>query len=218
MSDENNYPMPFIGDPLPELEVQTTHGHMSLPGDFKGSWFVLFSHPGDFTAVCTTEFYSFQSRMDQFKELGVKLIGLSVDQVYSHIQWEEWIRDNLDMEIKFPIIADDRTIAAKLGMIHPRKGTNTVRGVFICDSKGILRQVLYYPQELGRNIDEILRSVKALQIADKEKVDIPADWPNNELIGDRLIMPAPEDEKDAHSRMTDHEGFDWWFTHKPYEK
>lgn len=218
MSEEQSSRMPLLGDNLPELEVQTTQGPMTIPNDFKGSWFILFSHPGDFTPVCTTEFYSFQSRINQFDKLGVKLIGLSVDQVFSHIQWVEWIRNNLDKEIKFPVIAADKEVAQKLGMIHPGKGTNTVRTVFICDPEGTVRLILYYPQEVGRNIDEIVRAVKALQIADNQEVAIPADWPNNELIGDRLIMPPPQDANDAQARMTDHEGYDWWFTHKAYDE
>ena len=209
--------MPLLGDPFPEMEVQTTHGMMNIPGDFKGNWFVLFSHPGDFTPVCTTEFYAFQSRIEQFDKMGVKLVGLSVDQVFSHIKWVEWIRDNLDKEITFPVIAANEEVAHKLGMVHPGKGSNTVRAVFVGDPEGKVRLVLYYPQEIGRNMDEIVRAVKALKVADEEGVAVPADWPNNELIGDRAILPPPKDAREADKRLKENEGYDWWFTHKELE-
>ena len=191
--------MPLLGDAFPELEVKTTHGPMSIPGDFKGNWFVLFSHPADFTPVCTTEFVGFQKRWDEFEKLDCKLIGMSVDQVFSHMKWTEWIKNKLDIEIKFPVIAANDEIALKLGMLHPGKGTNTVRAVFIVDPKGIVRLIMYYPQEVGRNMDEIVRAVKALQISDKQGA-MAANWPNNELIGDRIIVPPPMSEKDAKQR------------------
>lgn len=207
--------MPLIGERFPELKVQSTHGQLSLPHDMKGSWFILFSHPGDFTPVCTTEFVSFAKKADQFKKHNCKLIGLSIDQVFSHLKWTEWIEEKLETPIPFPVIADDMGRAAqKLGMIHPGKGNNTVRAVFIVDPDGVLRLMLYYPQEIGRNMDEILRSVKALQLSDKEHVAIPANWPENELIGDRLIIPPAADEKSAKERLSKYEGYDWWFCHR----
>ncbi|MFO8183809.1 MAG: peroxiredoxin [Candidatus Aegiribacteria sp.] len=209
--------MPLLGDDFPEMEVKTTHGPMNIPGDLKGGWFVLFSHPADFTPVCTTEFVAFQKRFDEFEKLGCKLIGMSVDQVFSHIKWVEWIREELDVDIKFPIIAANDAIALKLGMLHPGKGTNTVRAVFIVDDKGTVRLIMYYPQEVGRNMDEIVRSVKALQISDRQGA-VPAGWPENELIGDRIIVPPPSDEKTARERKDKYECFDWWFCHKPLEK
>lgn len=126
--------MPLLGDSFPEMTVQTTRGKIELPGHYKGKWFVLFSHPADFTPVCTTEFVAFQQRYDKFKALNCELIGLSVDQVFSHIKWEEWIKENMDVEIQFPIIADTGKVAETLGIIHPGKGTNTVRAVFIVDA------------------------------------------------------------------------------------
>jgi peroxiredoxin (alkyl hydroperoxide reductase subunit C) len=207
--------MPLLGDQFPSLKVQTTHGVMNLPEAFKGKWFVLFSHPADFTPVCTTEFYAFQKRYDQFRELDCELIGLSIDQVFSHIKWVQWIRDNLDEKIEFPVIADDRgKVSEQLGLVHPGKGTNTVRAVFVVDSEGTVRTILYYPQELGRNFDEILRIVKALQIADKNGVAMPANWPENELIKDDVIVPPPSDEKTAEERKNSENCYDWWFCHK----
>ncbi len=205
----------MLGEKFPELEVQTTHGKMKLPEAFKGKWFILFSHPADFTPVCTTEFVAFQKRYEKFKELNCELIGLSIDQVFSHIKWVEWINDKLGVKIKFPIIADDTgKVANKLGLIHQNKGTNTVRAVFIVDDKGIIRTILYYPQELGRNMDEILRIVKGLQISDKEGVAMPANWPNNELINDEVIIPPASDEETAKKRKEEYDCFDWWFCHK----
>lgn len=211
--------MPLLGDSFPEMAVQTTKGKMNLPEDLSGKWFVLFSHPGDFTPVCTTEFVAFQKRYEKFKELNCELIGLSVDQVFSHIKWEEWIKENMGVEIEFPIIADTGQVAETLGLIHPGKGSNTVRAVFIVDDKSKIRIILYYPQELGRNMDEILRVVKGMQISDDKKVALPADWPNNEEIGDDFIIPPATDsdmakERLANSKKGEYQCFDWWFCHK----
>ena len=206
--------MPLLGDDFPSLSVQTTQGVMKLPEDMKGSWFVLFSHPADFTPVCTTEFVGFQKLMPEFEKIGVKLIGLSVDQVFSHIKWIEWIKEKLNVEITFPVIAANDSVANALGLLHPGKGTNTVRAVFIVDPNSKVRLVLYYPQEAGRNMDEILRVVKALQVSDKNGVAMPCNWPNNDLIKDHVIIPPASNMKDAQDRLKQYEGFDWWFCHK----
>lgn len=212
--DDEDYGMVLIGDELPYMEVTTTHGPKTLPEDYEGNWFILFSHPADFTPVCTTEFVAFQKRSEEFKELNCELIGLSIDQVFSHIKWIEWIEEKLDVEIEFPVIADNGDVAATLGIIHPGKGTNTVRSVFIVDPKGIVRAILYYPQELGRNFDEIVRMVKALQKADSESVAIPANWPNNEIIGKGVIIPPAADIKTAKERRGGEKCFDWWLCYK----
>jgi peroxiredoxin (alkyl hydroperoxide reductase subunit C) len=215
---ENEKPsMPLLGDDFPALKVQSTHGPMNLPGDLKGEWFVFFSHPADFTPVCTTEFVAFQKRYEQFEALGCKLVGMSVDQVFSHIKWVQWIKTELNVEIKFPIVAANDAVAMKLGMLHPGKGSNTVRAVFIVDPASKVRLIMYYPQEIGRNMDEIVRVVKALQISDKQGA-IAAGWPHNELIGDRVIIPPATNEADADKRLKDNECYDWWFCHKPLEK
>jgi len=211
--------MPLLGDRFPIMSVQTTHGELHLPDHFKGKWFVLFSHPADFTPVCTTEFVAFQQRYDKFKAMNCELIGLSVDQVFSHIKWGEWIKDNLNVEIEFPIIADTGKVAETLGIIHPGKGTNTVRAVFIVDPDAKFRIILYYPQELGRNMEEILRVVKAMQISDENKVAMPANWPENELLKDRVIIPPATSVKDAEQRIKnakkgEFECYDWWLCHK----
>ncbi|MFW6123952.1 MAG: peroxiredoxin [Acidobacteriota bacterium] len=212
---KENKGFPLIGEKFPEMKVPTTHGIKNLPDDYEGKWLVLFSHPADFTPVCTTEFVAFAKRNEKFQKLNTDLIGLSIDQLFSHIKWVQWIEDELDIPIPFPIIADDQgKIAGKLGMVHPGKGTNTVRAVFIVDDKGIIRLILYYPQEIGRNMDEVLRVVEALQLADKNKVAVPANWPNNELIKDRVILPPPTDVNGAQERKKKSDCFDWWFCHK----
>ncbi len=206
--------IPLIGDKFPEMKVQTTHGMMNLPEKFKGQWFILFSHPADFTPVCTTEFYAFQQRYAKFKELGAELVGLSVDQVFSHIKWVEWIEENLAEKIEFPIIADTGAVAETLGLIHPGSGTHTVRAVFFVDPQSTIRAILYYPAELGRNMDEFLRMLKGFQIADEYKVAIPANWPENELFGDDVIVPPASNLRDAEARKGQEGCLDWWLCHK----
>jgi len=211
--------MVVIGQKFPEIEVNTTHGKMRLPDKFKGKWFVLFSHPADFTPVCTTEFYGMQIRLKKFKELGAEVIGLSVDQVFSHLKWAEWIKDNLDVEIEFPIIADDRGMVAEaLGMI-PEGASITARAVFIVDPKGVIRAIVYYPAEVGRDWDEILRALKALQISDANGVAMPHKWPENELIKDKVIVP-PAGTVDLIKKRKEQEKkgeikcYDWWLCYK----
>ncbi|MGB9978069.1 peroxiredoxin [Methanobacterium sp.] len=216
--------MPLIGDPFPKFnEVKTTQGIMKLPKAFKGKWFVLFSHPADFTPVCTTEFLEFQRHYSDFKLLKCELIGISIDQVTSHLKWIEWIRENFNIKIEFPVIADNGEIASRLGLIHPAKGTNTVRAVFIVDPEGIIRAIIYYPQELGRNLSEILRAVEGLRIADDEKVSIPADWPLNRRFGSNVIVPPAQNQEEIIERMQNAEAgeytcIDWWLCHKPWFK
>lgn len=206
--------IPLIGDRFPEMSVRTTHGMMDLPKKFEGKWWILFSHPGDFTPVCTTEFVAFQKRYDEFRKLNCELVGLSVDQVYSHIMWVRWIKEKMGVDIEFPIIADTGKVSETLGLIHPNKGTNTVRAVFFIDPTMTIRAMLYYPQELGRNFDEILRMVKAFQVSDSNKVAMPADWPKNELIGDKVIIPPAGDMETAKKRSNQPDSYDWWFMYK----
>ncbi|MGE5431158.1 MAG: peroxiredoxin [Syntrophomonadaceae bacterium] len=215
LKQETRTGIPLLGEKFPDLEVQTTRGFFKIPQDFQGKWIVLFSHPADFTPVCTTEFIAFARKDEEFKKLNAQLIGLSIDQIFSHIKWVEWMKEKLNTEIPFPVIADDLgKVAMKFGMVHPEKGTNTVRAVFIIDPKGIIRLMVYYPQEVGRQVNEILRALKALQIADENKVAMPENWPNNELIGDKVINPPPKDVVAAEERVKTEEGFDWWFTFK----
>ncbi len=207
--------MPRLGEKFPDMQVQTTRGVLKLSDAYHGKWFILFSHPADFTPVCTTEFVALQHRLEDFQAVNCEVIGLSVDQVFAHIAWLEWIKEHLATPITFPVIADDGgRVAQMLGLLHPAKGTNTVRAVLIVDAKGMIRAILFYPQELGRNIDELLRMVKGLQLADKEGVALPANWPTNELIQERVIIPPAMDVNTAEERKTAFDGFDWWFCHK----
>lgn len=212
--------MPLIGDRFPELDVKTTRGKIKLPDDYEGRWFVLFSHPADFTPVCTTEFVAFQKRFEEFRRLKCDLIGLSIDQVFAHLKWEEWIKEKVGIQIQFPIIADNAgTVSAKLGMRHKQaEGTQTVRAVFIVDPKGIVRAILYYPMELGRNMDEILRMIKGLQTADTGYA-IPANWPNNEIVNDHVIVPPAStvemiNKRKEQEKAGEIECLDWWLCHK----
>jgi len=213
--------VPGLGDRFPDITVNTTHGKIHLPDDYNGKWFVLFSHPGDFTPVCTTEFIAFSKKADKFKALNAELVGLSVDQVQSHLKWAEWINDNAGVKVPFPIIADELGILAKkLGMLHESKGTNTVRAVFIVDPKGLLRIMLYYPQEVGRNVDEVLRALYALQISDKNKVAAPENFPNNEYLGKNMVIIPPAaseaqvEERKAAVAKGDYKMKDWWLCYR----
>ena len=210
--------IPLIGEKFPEMEVMTTHGKIKLPDHYAGKWFVLFSHPADFTPVCTTEFVAFAKRYEDFKKLNTELIGLSVDSTFSHIKWKEWIKEKIGVEIPFPIIADPTgEVASKLGLLHAQSSTATVRAVFIVDDKGVIRAILYYPLELGRNMDEILRMVKTLQILDKYGRAAPANWPNNEIIGEALIVPPAATVQEAEERLKKYKCFDWWFCYEEIE-
>jgi peroxiredoxin (alkyl hydroperoxide reductase subunit C) len=216
--------LPLIGDPAPAFQAKTTHGPLDFPKDYKGKWVVLFSHPADYTPVCTTKFVAFAKRYEQFKALGAELLGLSIDQVFSHIKWVEWIKEKLGVEIPFPIIADNTGKIGELyGMLHPGAAeAQTVRAVFLIDPEGLIRAIIYYPLNVGRNMDEILRLLRALQTADRERVALPAGWPENELLKDRVIVPPPSSEEGAKKRLEEAkagkvECYDWWFCHKKLE-
>ncbi|MFA5649194.1 MAG: peroxiredoxin [Bacteroidales bacterium] len=216
-----NLGLPILGARLPKLNVVTTHGKMVLPDDLAGKWFVLFSHPADFTPVCTTEFVALADVYDDFLKINTELVGLSVDAVTAHLKWTEWINDNIGVPIKFPIIADSLgDVAKKLGMIHEAKGTDTVRSVFIVDPEGNLRITMHYPQEAGRNVQELLRIIRALQYSDKNKVAMPENWPNNTRLGSDVIIPPATTEqliverKKAMKDNPDYDYKDWWFISK----
>ncbi len=200
---EMQKPMPLIGDPAPEFRAMTTMGKIDFPQDYKGSWVVLFSHPADFTPVCTTEFITFARMADEFAELNTKLIGLSIDSLHSHLAWAKSIED-IDykgggkVKLPFPIIADiSMNVAKKYGMLQTVANTQTVRAVFIIDPEGMIRTILFYPMSTGRNMDEIKRIIQALQIHDKEDVSTPADW----RPGDDVVMGAPLTLEAADERL-----------------
>jgi len=207
-----------MGETFPQMEVRTTMGRMKLPDDLIGEWFLLFSHPADFTPICTTEFVGFAKRQDEFEKLGCKLIGHSIDFVFTHIKWIEWIEEKLGVEIRFPIIADSYAkVANRLGVMHPVEGIGAVRAVFLVDDHGRIRLIMYYPQRVGRNIDELLRIVKATRIAWEQNVAIPANWPNNEIIGGDVLVEPPMTVEEARKRKETTNCHDWWFCHRPLE-
>jgi len=205
-----------LRDNFPELTVETTKGTIHLPNDYKGKWFILFSHPADFTPVCTTEFVSFQKKKRQFNELGVELIGLSVDSLASHHKWIQWIQENINVQIEFPIIDDEnRRISETLGLIHPKADdTAAVRAVIIVDHNGTVRTILEYPKEIGRNIDEILRTAKALKMASIQKVFAPANWPYNEIIGDKVLFHRGENDDPSLDKERGVYSLSDWFIYK----
>lgn len=196
--------MPMIGDPAPAFRAMTTMGKVNFPEDYKGSWVVLFSHPADFTPVCTTEFIGFSKLSEEFEALNTKLLGLSIDSLHSHLAWARNI-ETIDLDgkgavkVKFPIIADiSMQVAKKYGMLQTVAKTQTVRAVFVIDPEGIIRTILYYPMSTGRNLPEILRIVQSLQVHDKENVSTPANWQP----GDEVILGAPLTLEEAEARMS----------------
>ena len=205
--------MPRIGSPAPQFEAVTTHGIIKLE-DFKGGWLVLFSHPADFTPVCTTEFMGFAAIHPKLREMNVELMGLSIDSVYSHIAWARNIEEKLGVKITFPIIADlNKDVATLYGMIMPGESkTETSRAVFVIDDKQVVRAIIYYPLSTGRNMDEILRLIQALQTADKHGVATPANW----RPGDKVIAPPPRTQEAAEERVKEKglECKDWYFCKK----
>ena len=217
--------MPLIGDDAPSFKAVTTQGPISFPEDYKGKWVILFSHPADFTPVCTTEFITFASIMDELKEMNTELIGLSVASLYSHIAWLRKIQE-LDykgmknVEVKFPLIEDIRMeVANKFGMIQPNaSNTQAVRAVFFIDPKAKIRCILYYPLSLGRNFDEIKRIIKGLQKADSDGVATPADW----RPGDDVIVPTAGSCGVAKERMESKDDnmycLDWFLCFKKEKK
>ena len=213
--------MPRIGDKAPEFKAVTTQGEINFPGDYKGSWVILFSHPADFTPVCTSEFMTFAHMEKQFNDANCKLVGLSVDGLYSHIAWLRTIKDKIeykgmkDVEVKFPLIEDiTMEVAKKYGMIQPEEDTTkAVRAVFFVDPKGIIRTIIYYPLSLGRNFDELYRVLVALKTADEYNVAMPADW----RPGDDVIVPPAGSCGTAKDRMEGKEDmhcYDWFFCTK----
>ncbi len=202
--------LPRIGDAAPQFTADTTFGPLALE-DFRGSWLILFSHPADFTPVCTTEFIAFAEIHPQLRELNCELLGLSVDSVYSHIAWVRNVKENMGVEITFPVIADlNKEVATLYGMINPGESkTETSRAVFIIDDKQVVRAIIYYPLTTGRNMAEILRVVKALQTTDEFMVATPANWEP----GQKIIMPPPKSVEAAEERVgaDGMECTDWYF-------
>lgn len=218
--------MPRIGDKAPSFHAVTTQGDINFPADFSGSWVILFSHPADFTPVCTSEFMTFASLEEKFAKVNTKLVGLSVDGLYSHIAWLRTINEKIEykgmknVEVRFPLIEDiTMEVATKYGMIQPGESSaRAVRAVFVIDPKGVIRTIIYYPLSLGRNFDELYRVVVGLQTADAFDVALPADW----RPGDDVIVPPAGSCGVAKERMGDQSGethcYDWFFCMKKLDQ
>jgi len=204
--------MPRLNEAAPSFEAVTTHGTIRL-SDFDGSWLILFSHPADFTPVCTTEFIGFAEIYPELQKRNVELLGLSVDSVYSHIAWVRNIEEKMGIKVPFPVIADlNKDVAMLYGMIMPgESSTEAARCVFVIDPKGILRAMIYYPLTTGRNMQEILRLIDALQVSDEHHVATPANWKP----GDMVIVPAPKTTEVAERRVDEgYECLDWYLCKK----
>ena len=221
MEDQAVNKMPLIGEPAPAFTAVTTQGNINFPEDYAGKWVILFSHPADFTPVCTTEFMTFATMADEFKALNTELVGLSVDSLYAHIAWLRKIQElewkgMKNVEVKFPLIEDIKMdVAKKYGMIQPgQSNTQAVRAVFVVDPEGKIRTILYYPLSMGRNFDEIKRIILALQKADADKVATPADW----RPGDDVIVPTAGSCGTAKERMENQDDdtycLDWFMCFK----
>ncbi len=204
--------LPRLNEPAPEFTAVTTQGEKSL-ADYKGKWLVLFSHPADFTPVCSTELMKFAEKHDDFKAINTELLGLSVDSIYSHIAWIANMKEKFDVEITYPMIADlSMDVARKYGMIQPgASDTSTVRCVFVIDDKSTVRAMIYYPLTNGRSVAEVYRLVKGLQTTDANGVATPEGWQP----GEDVIVPPPKTQADALKRSGEgYETTDWWFSKK----
>jgi peroxiredoxin 2/4 len=212
MGEETVPSFPVLGEAAPDFEAETTQGPIKL-SDLKGKWVVMFSHPADFTPVCTTEFMAFAAIHDELAELNVKLIGLSIDSISSHLAWVRNIKEKMGVDIPFPIIADlNMKVAKKYGMVHPgQSSTVTVRCVFFIDDKGTMRAMIYYPLQNGRFMPEIIRLVKALQTTDQYKVSTPANWQP----GDKVVVAPPKTMAEMNKRLDEgYECKDWYLCFK----
>ena len=216
MSEIHETPRPRVelNGPAPDFKANSTHGEIQLSTFAPGKWVVLFSHPADFTPVCTTEFIEFAKRADDFDKRNVQLLGNSIDSIYSHIAWIRNIEEKHHLQIKFPVIADlDQKVAQLYGMVHtPAAATATVRCVYFIDPNRVVRAMIYYPLNVGRNFDEIVRVIDALQFADKNKLACPANWKP----GDDAIVPAPLTSEAAAARVNDKtlKVTDWYLSKK----
>ncbi len=218
--------IPLIGEKAPSFTAETTQGMVKFPEDYAGKWVVFFSHPADFTPVCTTEFMTFASMQPEFEKLNCKLLGLSIDSTYSHIAWLRTIKEKIcykdmkGLEVDFPVISDlTMEVSKAFGMLQPgASNTQAVRAVFIMDPEAVVRAILFYPMSNGRNMDEVLRLLKAMQLSDQHKVATPANWQP----GDDVIVPPPGSCGSAKERTASPgEGttvLDWFMTLKKCPK
>jgi len=215
---EDEFRLPLIGEKAPPFKAETTQGTINFPHDYKGKWVVFFSHPADFTPVCTTEFMTFASMAEEFKAINTELLGLSIDSIYSHVAWLRTIEEKIEFNgmkgvcVEFPVISDlTMEVAKKYGMLQPNASTTqAVRAVFVIDPDSVIRALLYYPLSNGRNMEEIKRLVIALQRTDAYDVATPANWQP----GDKVIIPPPGSCGTAKERVeaagSDYECLDWF--------
>ncbi|MEE4259225.1 MAG: peroxiredoxin [Bacteroidales bacterium] len=214
MEEQNTAPsMPRIGDMAPDFKANTTHGPIQFSEYIKDSWTILFSHPADFTPVCTTEMSGFATRGDEFRALNTKLIGLSIDSIHAHVAWVNNVKKNTGVLFDFPIIADiDMKVSQLYGMLQPNESeTAAVRAVFFIDPAGKIRLIMYYPLNVGRNMDEILRVLNGLQVSDKHSVALPLDWQP----GQKVIVPPPKTVAEMEEReKSDYEMIDFYLAKK----
>ncbi len=218
--------MPLIGDPAPAFRAKTTMGPINFPEDYKGKWVILFSHPADFTPVCTTEFMTFATMQEDFRKYNTELIGLSIDSIYAHIAWLRTIKEKIEfrgmknVEVNFPVIEDLKMeVSKKFGMLQPNASTTqAVRAVFIMDPDARVKAILYYPLSTGRNMDEIMRMIIAMQKADREQIATPANWQP----GEDVIIPPPGSCGVAKDRVASKEEdqycLDWFMCFKREKK
>ncbi len=212
MSQSESPSLPQLNRPAPDFNARTTHGQKTL-ADYRGKWLVLFSHPADFTPVCTTEFTAFAERSAQFRDRNCELLGLSIDSVHSHIAWVRNVKEKFGVSIDFPIIADlSMQVAKDYGMIQSgASDTSAVRATFLIDPEGILRAMVYYPMTNGRSVDEFLRLLDALQVSDRYKVATPENWKK----GEPVIVPPPSTVEGAEKRASEgYDYVDWYFSRK----
>ena len=214
ITTQEMYSMPRIGDTAPDFEAVTTKGPIKMSEFAKDKWTVMFSHPADFTPVCTTEMSGFALRKGEFDALNTELLGLSIDSIHAHLGWVQNVRESTGVYFDFPIIADiDMKVSKRYGMLQPNESeTAAVRAVFFIDPSKKIRLIMYYPLNVGRNMDEILRALEALQISDKYKVALPLDWKK----GDKVICPAPKSLNDLNARLADNtvEKVTWYLAKK----
>jgi len=205
--------MPRIGDLAPDFSAVTTQGEITFSDWQADRWAVLFSHPADFTPVCSTELTEFGKRYAEFENRNTKLIGVSIDSIHSHLAWVQNLKQILGVRLPFPLIADLTTqVAQKFGMIHPGESTTvTVRALFVIDPKRVIRAIIYYPLNVGRNVDEVVRLIDALQTSDANGVACPVNWQP----GEKVIVPPPKTEAEVEERLnSDYERLDFYLCKK----
>lgn len=217
MSKNAGVSIPGIGDKLPEFVAETTIGEVNIPGEFADNWLIIVSHPADFTPVCTSELVSYARHQPEFEELNCRLVGLSTDDLATHREWVEAMEEKFEeVDFSFPLIADDSGDVSKLlGLLHPDNQEVTIRGTIIVDPSGTVRLSNFYPGEVGRSVRETLRALEALQVADENEVVLPAEWPDNEEIGGRVMELRSPGESSANRERQLHG--DWWFCHRRLE-